>query len=177
MTLTKEGNLCIYKTSYDNTTFGVTLVGDSTGGVGLGSFVSDGGACNLWNRKTSTGDIVVIRYNNSGVGSISTNGTTTSYNVTSDYRLKQDFKEFNGLSIIDKIKIYDFEWKSDKSRMFGVIAHELQEVLPIAVSGVKDAIDKDGEISAQGVDYSKVVPILVKAIQELKLEIQELKNK
>ena len=176
MILTKEGNLCIGKSSYDNTTTGISLVGDTGGGIGIGSFVADGGACMLWNRKTSTGDIVIIRYNSSGVGSISTNGTTTSYNVTSDYRLKQDYKEFNGMSIIDKIKIYDFQWKSDKSRMYGVIAHELQGILPIAVTGEKDAINEDGNIAAQGVDYSKIVPILVKAIQELKLEIQELKN-
>jgi hypothetical protein len=55
--------------------------------------------------------------------------------------------------------------------MDGVIAHELQEVLPYAVQGEKDGKDM------QGVDYSKIVPILVKAIQELKAEIDELKNK
>ena len=175
MRILGDNTVCFGKTSYDNTTTGVSIADTKT--TAIVSIVTDGGTSMLWNRKTSTGDIVVIRYNGSGVGSISTNGSTTSYNITSDYRLKQDFKEFNGLSIIDKIKIYDFEWKIDKSRMFGAIAHELQEVLPIAVSGAKDAIDKDGQISAQGVDYSKVVPILVKAIQELKLEIQELKNK
>ena len=61
--------------------------------------------------------------------------------------------------------------------MYGVVAHELQEILPIAVTGEKDALNKDGEIKPQGVDYSKIVPILVKAIQELKAEIEELKNK
>ena len=111
------------------------------------------------------------------VGSITFTTSTTSYNITSDYRLKQDYKDFNGMSIIDKIKIYDFEWKMDKSRMYGAIAHELQEILPIAVTGEKDAIDENGNIEAQGVDYSKIVPILVKAIQELKAEIEELKNK
>lgn len=108
---------------------------------------------------------------NTQVGSISTNGTTTSYNVTSDYRLKQDFKQFNGLDLISKIKVYDYEWKSDKSRMNGVIAHELQEVVPYAVNGEKDAEQM------QGVDYSKLVPILVQAIQELKAEIELLKAK
>ena len=55
--------------------------------------------------------------------------------------------------------------------MDGVLAHELQEVLPYAVSGLKD-----GE-TMQGVDYSKIVPVMLKAIQELSAEITILKNK
>ena len=105
------------------------------------------------------------------VGSITFGTTTTSYNVTSDYRLKQDFKNYNGLDLISAIKTYDYEWKSDKSRMYGVIAHELAEVLPYAVTGKKD----DEEM--QGVDYSKIVPVLVKAIQEQQKQIEELKLK
>jgi len=85
--------------------------------------------------------------------------------------LKQDFKDYDGLSLISKLKTYDFEWMSDKSRMFGLVAHELQEVVPYAVTGEKDAKEM------QSVDYSKLVPILIKAIQELKLEIEQLKNK
>ena len=111
------------------------------------------------------------------VGSITTNGTTTSYNITSDYRLKQDLKDYKGLELISAIKTYDYEWKSDKSRMYGVIAHELAEVIPYAVNGEKDDLNEDGTIKTQGVDYSKIVPILVKAIQELKAEIDELKAK
>ena len=61
--------------------------------------------------------------------------------------------------------------------MDGVLAHELEQILPYAVNGDKDAIDEDGNIAAQGVDYSKLVPILIKAIQELKAEIEILKNK
>jgi hypothetical protein len=102
-------------------------------------------------------------------GSIATSGNSTVYNTTSDYRLKQDFQDYNGLRLISKIKTYDYEWKSDKTRMFGVIAHELAEVLPYAVTGKKDAEEM------QSVDYSKLVPILVKAIQELKAEIDILK--
>jgi hypothetical protein len=111
-------------------------------------------------------------YNSNGiVGSISTAGTTTTYSVTSDYRLKQDLQDYNGLNLLSKIKTYDYQWKSDKSRMYGVLAHELKEVLPYAVVG-----EKDGQ-EMQSVDYSKLVPVLVKAIQELKAEIDILKNK
>jgi hypothetical protein len=57
------------------------------------------------------------------------------------------------------------------------MAHELQEVLPQAVTGDKDAVNEDESINPQGVDYSKIVPILVKSIQELKAEIELLKKK
>ena len=66
--------------------------------------------------------------------------------------------------------VYDFKWKADKSRSYGVIAHELQEVLPQAVIGEKDAEEM------QSVDYSKIVPLLVKSIQELKAEIDRCKQ-
>ena len=112
------------------------------------------------------------------VGKISYTSTATTYSTTSDYRLKHDFKDFNGLNLISKIKPYDFAWNTDDSRMYGVIAHELQEVLPYAV-----VEEKDGE-RMQGVDYGKLTPVLVKAIQELKSQndnlqsqINELKNK
>lgn len=98
-----------------------------------------------------------------GMGSITRLGTTNSvlYNTTSDYRLKHDFKDFNGLDIVNKIKTYDFAWNEDNSRNHGVIAHELQSVLSYAVHG-----KKDGE-QMQGVDYSKLTPVNTKAIQEL----------
>ena len=75
------------------------------------------------------------------------------------------------LELVSKIPVYDYKWKVDESRSYGVMAHELEEVLPQAVSGEKDAEEM------QGVDYSKIVPLLVKSIQELKAEIELLKNK
>jgi hypothetical protein len=113
-----------------------------------------------------TGSIIRFSYNGGFVGSISTDGSNTAYNTSSDYRLKQDIKDFNGLDLLSRIKTYDFEWKSDKTRSYGVLAHELQEVINYAVHGSKDAKEM------QGVDYSKIVPILIKAIQELNEKIK-----
>ena len=104
-------------------------------------------------------------------------GGGTSYNTSSDYRLKEDLQEINGLDKVLAIKVYDFKWKDNEARMDGVLAHELQEIIPFAVTGEKDAINKNGSIKTQGVDYSKIVPALIKSIQELKAEIDELKNK
>jgi hypothetical protein len=89
---------------------------------------------------------------------------------SSDYRLKEDLKDFAGLDMVSKIPVYDFKWKSDESRSYGVMAHELQEVLPDAVTGEKDAEEM------QGVDYSKIVPLLVKSIQELNAKVEMLEK-
>ena len=125
----------------------------------------------ILNRVGSTGTIMEFKSSSNVVGTISITGSNTAYNTSSDYRLKEDFKEINGLDKVSAIKVYDFKWKGSEERMDGVIAHELQEIMPYAVNG-----EKDGE-KMQGVDYSKLVPVLVKAIQELKAEIDELKNK
>jgi hypothetical protein len=106
-------------------------------------------------------------------GEIVTGGSTSvcAYNTTSDYRLKEDLKDFDGLDITSKIKMYDFKWKESDTRGYGVLAHELQEVVPSAVTR-----EKDGE-QMQGVDYSKLVPVLLKSIQELEARVKELENK
>ncbi len=123
--------------------------------------------------SSTTGTVNLVQfYNGNGlVGKIQTSGSATSYITSSDYRLKEDLKDFAGLDMVSKIPVYDFKWKTDESRSYGVMAHELKEVLPDAVSGEKDAEEM------QGVDYSKIVPLLVKSIQELKAEIELLKNK
>jgi hypothetical protein len=147
--------------------------------VGEGKLrVSQDGA--LWNvevRHTfSTQYFMLFRYNSTGIGSIVGNGSSVAFNTTSDYRLKEDLKEIKGLEKLSALKVYDFKFKNSENRMDGVLAHELAEVLPYAVTGEKDAVDVDGNIKPQGVDYSKIVPILIKAIQELKTEIDSLKN-
>jgi len=110
-------------------------------------------------------------------GSITYNGTNVLYTGTSDYRLKEDLKEYNGLSIISQLKTYDFKWKEAGTRDYGMMAHELQEILPNVVTGEKDALNEDNSIKPQGVDYSKLVPILIKSIQELTARIEQLENK
>jgi hypothetical protein len=111
-----------------------------------------------------------FRYNGTGTGSIIGYSTFTAYNTMSDYRLKEDLRKVNGLEKINAINVYNYKWKESETRMDGVLAHELAEVLPYAVSGQKDGIQM------QGVDYSKIVPLLIQSIKELKQEIDTLKN-
>ena len=125
-------------------------------------------------QATDTTSLATMQtyYNpNGAVGSIKTTGSATQFNTSSDYRLKEDLKDFDGLDKVSKIPVYDFKWKVDDSRSYGVMAHELQEVLPDAVSGEKDAEEM------QGVDYSKIVPLLIKSIQELEAKVKELESK
>lgn len=100
---------------------------------------------------------------------------TVTYGNTSDYRLKKDLKDYDALNIIGKLKTYNFKWIQSDIEDYGVIAHEMQEVLPNYVTRQKDEINEDGSIKSQSVDYSKLVPILVKAVQELKVENDLLK--
>jgi hypothetical protein len=144
--------------------------------VGKSSFVADSlridGNGIVSNARTGTGTNTHFNFFNGNglVGTITTSGSSTLFNTTSDYRLKEDLKEINGLEKVLALKVYNYKWKSDKSRMDGVLAHELGEVLPYAVNGEKDGLQM------QSVDYSKIVPILIQSIKELKQEIDILKN-
>jgi len=160
-------------TSAGNFLVGKTLISFSTEGAELRQngqciFTTDGSSSLVLNRLTNDGEIQVFRQNNTVVGTISVTGSATSYNTSSDYRLKEDLQDFKGLDLVSKIPVYDYKWKADKSRSYGVMAHQLQEVLPQAVSGEKDAEEM------QSVDYSKIVPLLVKSIQELSAKLEAL---
>jgi hypothetical protein len=125
-----------------------------------------------------------------GGADASNSGVAAAWNVHSDYRLKENVLPVtDGLEKIMRIQIKSFTWKqnlpnvvSSPIRQDGVIAHELQEILPYAVIGEKDAIDSQGNIKSQSVDYAKLVSPLIQAVQDLKrtidsqqLEIEALK--
>lgn len=125
---------------------------------------------------TSYGDFV---YGGVKIGSISQNGTTAvAYNTSSDYRLKEDWQPMTGA--IDRVKALNpvnFAWKADGTRVDGFVAHEVQAVVPEAVTGEKDAIDADGNPDYQGIDQSKLVPLLTAALQEAIARIETLEAK
>jgi hypothetical protein len=155
------------------TSGGALLVGITTNDYGSRQVNYSTTSYTLHSKRSGTGSEGHLLFENGNgvVGSVFTNGSVTYYNATSDYRLKEDFKTINGLELVNKIKVYDYKWKTNDSRMDGVLAHELAEVLPYAVTGIKDGKDM------QSVDYSKIVPVMVQAIKELKAELDILKNK
>ena len=127
---------------------------------------------------TATGNTYLhFCYNGSSIGNVTQNGTTAvSYNTSSDYRLKTAVQPMtSGLATVAALKPVTYKWNADDSIGEGFIAHELQDVIPLAVTGEKDAADADGNPVYQGVDYSKIVVHLVAAVQEQQAQIEELK--
>jgi len=104
--------------------------------------------------------------------------TTVSYTGTSDYRLKTNIQPLTGsVDRVLSLKPCTFDWIINGDSAEGFIAHELQEVVPLAVTGTKDEVDEDGNILPQGVDPRHVVPVLTAALQEALKRIEELETK
>lgn len=146
---------------------------------GAGSaFINDGESrWQLRQSHSSTEPRALQSYSNpnGGVGSIQTSGSSTSFNTSSDYRLKNTIAPMAGaLAKVALLKPCTYKWNCDGSDGQGFIAHELAEVVPQCVSGEKDAVDSDGKIKPQGIDTSFLVATLTAAIQEQQQLIQQL---
>jgi hypothetical protein len=154
---------------------GITLYGSSANGVGV--FVRNSSLPVLYiNNKTSGGALIQFYNGGNIVGDITSNGTTTSYNTSSDYRLKNSIAPMTGaLARVAQLKPVTYKWNADGSDGEGFIAHELAEVVPECVTGQKDAVDEEGNPKYQGIDTSFLVATLTAAIQELKAEFDAYK--
>lgn len=119
---------------------------------------------------------------NTGVGSIAlVDGSTIVYNTTSDYRLKDEIGPIaDPLDRVLALRPIRFAWKIDGNQRDGFIAHEVADVVPEAVTGAKDAVLPDddeynpGGIDPQQLDESRLIPLLVAALQELTARVAEL---
>jgi len=120
-----------------------------------------------------------FRINNSTKGSITSTGGNASFNTSSDYRLKENVvTEWDATTRLKQLKPSRFNWKEDKdTTVDGFLAHEVSGIIPEAVTGTKDAVDKDGNPEYQGIDQSKLVPLLTKALQEAVAKIETLEAK
>jgi hypothetical protein len=181
MRITAAGVLLVGNTSAPNPGAATTVSGFAINGSGNDAYIShkiDNGPCAYFRRDGSDGIVLAFYKANSSVGTIAITDTTTTYNTTSDYRLKESVKPlFGGLDRVNALKPSVYTWKSDGSNGEGFLAHELAEVVPIAVTGEKDAVNDDGSINPQSVDLSKVVPILVASIQELSDIVKRQENR
>ena len=125
----------------------------------------------------------VARFNDQSgfqIGAITYNGSAgVSYATTSDYRLKENIEEISdSISRVKKLKPCRFNFTTEKSRVVdGFIAHEVQKVVPEAVHGEKDALQKDGSIDAQTLEVSRLIPVLTKALQEAIAKIEQLETR
>ena len=110
------------------------------------------------------------------MGSISNTHAATSFNTSSDYRLKENETPITGaLDSLKELKPYDFNFKTSPDIVSqGFFAHEAAEIVPQAVTGEKDEVDDDNKIVSQQIDHSHMVPLMVAAIQELSDKVDAL---
>ena len=184
------GNLLVGCIAFSNPTSGLTIAAGGETKIQI-------------NHVNGTGSGVAyasFRYNQSVLGSITQHGTSaTLYNTSSDYRLKEDDVPMTGATErVKALRPVNFAWKADGSRTDGFLAHEAQAVVPECVTGTKDAMrDEEYEVTAavlddegsettaavmgtrsvpdmQGIDQSKLVPLLTAAIQEQQTLIEAL---
>jgi prepilin-type processing-associated H-X9-DG protein len=213
MRLDSSGNLFVDKTSSDYGTVGhELLVG------GLAAHSRNQNPTLLLNRNTSEGTIQLFRYNNSDVGSISVTSSSTAFNTSSDYRLKENVSyDFDATTRLKQLKPSRFNFiNTPDTTVDGFLAHEVSSIVPEAISGTKDATETKEKVVVnssdvviaegieeadwtkgkenekyptdstweasktvpvyQAIDQSKLVPLLVKTIQELEARITALEG-
>ena len=152
MRITSAGNVLVGTTSFALTAAGLEI-GPST--------INSGAA------GTAALSRFVFGNGNGNVGQIYTDGVTTVYATSSDYRLKNDIAPMTGaLAKVALLKPVTYKWNADGSAGQGFIAHELQEVIADGVYGEKDGVDAEGKPEYQSVDTSFLVATLTAAIQE-----------
>jgi hypothetical protein len=183
MRITSSGTVYINANSNPmtgNATPQLGIIGSSgTDALSIKSLTSGNNMFNLWSVGT-TGNNAVAFYKGDTqtlVGTISITTSATSYNTSSDYRLKTNVIPLkDGIERLMKLKPSKFTWIVSGEDAEGFIAHEVQEVFPDAVTGEKDAVyQSTGNIKPQAVDYGRITPLLVKAIQEQQAQIELLK--
>jgi len=125
---------------------------------------------------TSINYAMIFQNDNGSVGSISTNGSSTTFATSSDYRLKENVTEnWDATTRLKQLNPIRFNFIADPdTTVDGFLAHEVQTVVPEAITGSKDEVDDDGNPVMQGIDQAKLVPLLVKTIQELEARIAAL---
>jgi hypothetical protein len=198
-----------------------SLIGDSSR-LNI-SYTYTNSGVGLKSNTTSTHNAIMFTNPNGTVGTITTSGSSTAYNTSSDYRLKENVSyDFDATTRLKQLKPARFNFIADAdTTVDGFLAHEVSSVVPEAITGEKDAtktkekvvVDSDGNVIAenieqadwetgkiadeegntqyptdstweatkvvplyQGIDQSKLVPLLVKTIQELEARITALEN-
>ena len=176
-----------------------TGVGVRLGSNGTSQFSSNGDSGVSVNRTGDNGNVMTFRRDGNLRGRIAVDGNSTSYVTSSDYRLKENVNyNFDATSRLKQLKPARFNFIADAdTTVDGFLAHEVSSIVPEAISGKKDAmfaevlyVDEDeipdgkkvgdvrtpSQINPQGIDQAKLVPLLVKTIQELEARITALES-
>ena len=151
----------------------------NTGGAGFDNVTNDRNILKLGHNADSSTKraMAVFYYKNAAVGQIESSNSSTNYATSSDYRLKENVVDMTGA--INRVKAlapkrFNFIVDTDDTTVDGFLAHEAQSVVPEAVTGTKDEVDEEGNPVMQGIDQSKLVPLLTGALQEAIARIETL---
>ena len=176
--INSSGNVGINTTS-PNTSYKTTIQADST----TGALSIDGPATNgywaaEWDMPSGSTYGILFKNNGSNVGNIRINASSTSYNTSSDHRLKEAVVDMTGaITRVKSLQPKRFNFIADDSvTVDGFMAHEAQTVVPEAVTGTHNEVDADGNPVYQGIDQSKLVPLLTGALQEAITKIETLET-
>jgi len=173
MRVNASGHINIGQTSTNIPGQNNTQAGISLRSVGDGYFSRDNDLAVNANRNGGDGTCISLRRGGTQVGAISVTSSSTTYNTSSDARLKSNIEDAASASDkIDAIQVRQFDWNETGNHQdYGLIAQELQSIEPMAVTGDADSDDM------MGVDYSKLVPMLIKAVQEQQATIKSLETR
>ena len=178
--ITSSGKVDMATRNFEMATFSAT-----GGSVGLDSNPWGNNEIGIrMSHRVTGGQSLFAFYNPNGqVGYIQTSGSATIYSTSSDYRLKENEVVISdGITRLKQLKPYRFNFKKDPSTTVdGFFAHEVESVVPQAVSGTKDqvatkdeGVRKTGDPMYQGLDYAKLTPLLTAALQEAIAKIEVL---
>ena len=141
---------------------------------------ANSGALNIMGEVGNSYDAIQFYHNSTTVvGRIRTTASSTSLITSSDYRLKENVDyTWDATTRLKQLKPARFNFIIDDTNTLvdGFLAHEVSSVVPEAITGTKDEVDSDGQPVLQGIDHSKLVPLLVKTIQELEARITTLEG-
>jgi hypothetical protein len=177
--LLNSGSVGINTTS-PNTSYKTTIQADSTkGALSIDGPSTNGYWAAEWDMPSGSTYGILFKNAGSNVGNIRINASSTSYNTSSDHRLKENVADLSGaIARVKQLVPKRFNFIADAdTTVDGFLAHEAQTVVPEAVSGTHNEVDDDGNAVMQGIDQSKLVPLLTAALQEAITKIETLETK
>ncbi len=176
MRITSGKNFRIGQTTTDTPGLNNTTIGIGFEPANGSIFLSRSNAASLYVNSNANSAVALFLRSGGLVGSISVTTTNTAYNTSSDYRLKENIAPIgDSISRLLQLKPSRFNFIADPDTVVdGFIAHEAAEAVPECVTGTKDEVDEDGNPVYQGIDQSKLVPLLTAALQEAIQQIEAL---
>jgi hypothetical protein len=187
MRILHDGGVCINATSRPvvGTEFLGVQGGSASNTVGIAAAVSNNNGIPFFaSNSSNTSDQRLMRFAAGSAGNtrgtIIFNGSAMVYGGSSDYRLKENITSISdGITKLKSLNPINFNWIKDETNtsIMGFIAHEVQAVMPEAVAGEKDAVDSEGKEDYQEMDYGRITPLIVTALQEAITKIETLETK